>query len=193
MKEKPIIFKAEMVRAILEGRKTQTRRVVKLDGFEGDPVYETENGLHNIIDLCPYKVGQTLWVRETFQISKGDFAPTLEEELTKKPNILYYASDNPRYRDNDKWTPSIHMPRLASRIDLEVTNVRVERVQEISEEDAIAEGVLSISDPSGKSIWGDGFAKACFRKLWDSINVKKGHGWNENPWVWVIEFKRKEK
>ena len=215
MKERPILFNAEMVKAILEGRKTQTRRVIKPQpelsekagfcwkGFYyglGSSEYETKQ---NFIRECsPYgavdnhrftpKTYCRLWVRERFLLSNGDFAPTLEEELTKKPNVMYYASDHPRYRDRDKWKPSIFMPRWASRITLEITDIRVERVQEITGEDAQAEGwnpfnhLFPTVNATDKAwLW--------FKQTWDKINAKRGFGWDNNPWVWVVEFKRIEK
>ena len=151
MKERPILFSAPMVRAILDGRKTMTRRIL------------TER--HG--EYCPYgHPGDFLWVRETFYNSRMDNSmPT------------HYRADN---QDEDFqliWNPSIFMPRWASRILLEITAVRVERLQKISEDDARAEGV------SPETV-------GPFSELWDSINRKPGRTWADNPFVWVIEFKR---
>lgn len=175
MKERGIIFKAEMVRAILDGRKTQTRRIAKIER----PSYTyIENGKlwvdakEGPIEIqCPYRVaGDRLWVRETF---------ALHDKL--KPPIVYYRADDPTcYGSDGAWTPSIFMPRWASRITLEITHVRVERVQEISQADAKAEGMKSSATRS---------AKFAFIDLWDSIHGK-GAFWERNDWVWMLEFRK---
>jgi len=163
MSEKPILFSAPMVRAILEGRKTQTRRAAHVSV----PV-----PLADAARRCPYWA-DTLWVRETW------FSPP-------KPHndCLGYAADNDfphgvAYR----MRPSIHMPRTASRITLRVTSVRFERLQDISWNDALAEGVRA----NGVLPWSPVDA---FRELWDSINFDRAP-WRSNPWVWVIEFERR--
>lgn len=175
MKEHPILFNGPMVRAILEGRKTQTRRVVKPQPNKNilvNRIYDTWN--------CPYGApGDRLWVRETI--------------LTSSDETMLYASGKCRfYPPNEearKWLwkrkinttiPSIHMPRWASRILLEVVEVRVERVQEISPADAIAES-CDVSTHSMPTFW--------FKNLWDSINAKKSFSWFQDPWVWVVTFK----
>lgn len=204
--ERPILFSGEMVRAILDGRKTMTRRVVKQDlasGFDeprglsdieaGYPFVECEDGYHSAKELCPYgQPSDHLWVRETFGY--------LQEPDEHEP--IFYRAD---YSQNDiqtqilpKWKPSIFMPRWSSRITLEITSVRVERLQDISEEDARAEGVECVGktrefhEPLYKNYFlennPDRSAKYSFRTLWDSINGKK-HPWSSNPFVWVIEFK----
>ncbi len=139
-----------------------------------------------------WQVEDLLWVRERFNVTRP-FTGDIDHDLTTQ-TVHYYADDNPRYRDNDKWKPSIHMPRWACRLTLEVKAVRVERVQEISEEDARAEGC----DYDDNPIPPDGFdetgrptARLEFEYLWDSI-AKRGFGWKRNPWVWVIEFERSE-
>lgn len=222
--EKPILFNTEMVKAVLDGRKTQTRRVINRqpsDGwdFETPPVLGSITSPHPKkgkfgvflrrgigtkfpeVDLikCPYgQVGDRLWVRETFVIINID-----EEFKDRVSKPAYKASmdmiekeygdiKNPRgnrFIDSFKWKPSIHMRREYSRINLEITDIRVERVQDITEEDAIREGAMTLSDPSSTSVWGRGFARACFRKLWESINEKRGYGWDVNPYVWIVEFK----
>lgn len=199
--EKPIIFSGEMIRQILAGNKTMARRSIKPQPVNGlfysegfnvwlEPRRKALGRMYKY--KCPHgKAGDHLWVRETFLISNGNFAPTLEEELTKKTNILYYASDNPRYRDKDKWKPSIHMPRWASRITLEITNVRVEKLQDISEEDAKAEGVNSaIAGHSGYEASPVKTYRTGFVYLWNSTYAEKGYGWEVNPFVWVIGFNK---
>ena len=183
MKERPILMAGEMVRATLAGRKTQTRRVIKPqpelapDGkWDWKPRGKWagaigKNGQHNL--RCPYgQPGDVLWVRECF-------SPYLYRD-----GCWYWADGNVAAYDATKPKPSIYMPRWASRILLEVVDVRVERVQEISEEDAMAEGVewKEYAGLANKT------AKKLFRTLWDKINGKK-HPWKSNPWVWRVEFK----
>jgi len=181
MKERPILFSTPMVQAILAGHKTMTRRVAKdIDG--SDPLYETKDGeIIDTVKLCPYGVpGDRLWVRETYMLMFNPYKPD------EKPHI-HYKADYPR--DTVVWKSSMFMPRKYSRILLEITNVRVERVQQITEDDAIAEGcTLMVGVTSGG---GMGLASPCyaFKKLWDKIYAKRGYGWDINPWVWVIEFK----
>lgn len=161
MKERPILFSGAMVRAILDGSKTQTRRVCKLDVRGGMPQPE----LDSLLRCCPYgQPGDRLWVRETW-------AKTYVRQAGAE--WFVYATGDNRTDYGGPWKPSIHMPRAASRITLEITGVRVERLGEISESDARAEGVQSVAE---------------FKELWASIN---GLGsWEANPWVWVVEFRR---
>lgn len=160
MRERPISFSPEMAQAILDGRKTQTRRVIKSQpdeciwfGVRPTPYRhvinpQQPNVVHKNIIKCPYgKVGDSLWVRETWTIN------------------------------------SIFMPREASRITLEITNIRVERLQAISARDVIAEGVWDKTHTLGDFNW-----QREWIEKWDSINKKRGYDWNSNPWVWVIEF-----
>lgn len=180
---RPIIFSGPMVRAILDGRKTQTRRVVK--GMALDWIIDVEFSLefvcHPDNGLCPYgNVGTLLWVRETF-------APHPDG------GHVYRATD-PDWQTTEGWVwrPSIYMPRFASRITLEVTGVYIERLHDISETDALAEGVDAWPDGNfkayGKHSGKFRHAKDSFSSLWESIN---GHGsWDANPFVWVIKFKR---
>ena len=186
---KPILFSGEMVRAILDGRKTQTRRVIKPQPSAG--VRRSVFVLSGLEDghgrelRCPYgRPGDTLWVRETWQaVSGNDRARHIMTHPRPDRGWLEYAAtpraDEPAY----KWRPSIHMPRWASRITLEVTGVRVERLQDISEADAWAEGCEGYDDDvtGGKS----GYREYC--ELWEKINGKGS--WDLNPWVWVVEFK----
>ena len=211
-KEHQILFNGEMVRAMLAGRKFVTRRVVKPQPLEGVnrvvirdgklKTYEDRpSGRIHILEKpdgckCPYGVsGDTLWVRETW--AGVDW---LAYDCDKDPpETIGYRADKSALHmgtpletthwnwDLVKWKPSIHMPRWASRIDLEVTGVRVERVQDISEEDAKAEGVKPmtwLNHPDTTPAY-----RVMFEPLWNSIYAKRGYSWDSNPWVWVIEFK----
>lgn len=193
MTERPILFSAPMVRAILAGTKTQTRRAVKgwpLEwlspsiGFSPEYVAMPENG------ACPYgHPGDRLWVREAFIHEPADYCWEASVSIPCRPASTVYRADQEGDTRGAGWKPSIHMPRSLSRITLEVTGVRVERLQDISEADAQAEGcalecMTPTGDDSGSAIHGPGGYIA----LWESIN---GPGsWDKNPWVWVIEFKR---
>lgn len=192
MKERPILFSGPMVRAILEGRKTQTRRVVKRQGdMEFDPAdphfgpywlsYATEADGEDAKVRCPYGVpGDRLWVRETY-------CEFTEDSPDRMGAGFYYRADLANQSDSAaetmrlngvKWRPSIFMPRRASRILLEITGVRVERLQDISDDDCRAEGY----DRS------HAFPREWFARLWASIN---GTGsWAANPLVWVVSFQR---
>lgn len=202
MKERPILFSAPMVRAILEGRKTQTRRVVKLQpkwrqdilsrGLgdpcpgvlayqEGPGIWHCYGSMNFCEEFCPYgKPGDRLWVRESF----CPYTTTVYSDQGKsvsEPKAIY-AADGGFLLNGYKWKPSIHMPRWASRITLEITEVRVQRLQEISEGDAVAEGVDWSENPLGVT------PVDYFRDLWESIN---GAGaWSQNPWVWAVSFRR---
>lgn len=222
MNERPILFSGAMVRALLAGSKTQTRRVVKMkphqqieerdDGTPWPWMHDGERDADSWM-ACPYgQPGDRLWVRESWQ------GPLLQEfEIDADPDWHYashihqyqnpahceYAADGgpkPEYTDADDvmrqgWRPSIHMPRWASRITLEITSVRVERLQDISIEDAKAEGawgpddsiVQKVADHFGIDIFAANPRKA-FQMLWEQINGPDS--WDANPWVWAIEFKR---
>lgn len=187
VREKPILFSGPMVRAILEGRKTQTRRIAK-EVATLQPGHKWRECLCMEIDpsdtpcvtcACRFdarwEAGDRLWVRETFALHPED------------GSTIYRCDRGGDYQGAAqgyfKWKPSIFMPRAASRITLEITRVRVERLQEISEEDAREEGVPGYSDGSPMDYrWG-------FQMLWDSINGKT-HPWESNPYVWCISFKR---
>lgn len=211
VKEIPILFRPEMVRAILEGRKTQTRRVLK------DKWYQ-KHGLSTLqlpAENCPYGVpgGMRLWVRETWTPGYTHNADDENEddsycEIIYKADMQHhrcktsYSIADKYYRmyseddvGDPKWKPSIHMPRWASRITLEVKSVRVERLQDITSDDCdkeifggdfphnIMPELFGIDEAPGYSI------PECFARVWDSINGKK-YPWSMNPWVFVIEFKR---
>lgn len=212
MKEHPILFKGAMVRAILEGRKTVTRRLVtnvpplgtnsrpvpylnragrQVWGAKAGPVLEMANA------SCPFgQPGDRLWVRESFADLRGtgiEHRPDPAGPLSR----YAYAADSPPGSHSDearkdygiKWKSSIHMPRSASRILLEITDVRVERLQDITYEQAVAEGVYremrvwTATDEGGVC---HKYPVPAFRDLWNST----GGDWDANPWVWVIEFRR---
>lgn len=235
IKERGIIFSGEMVRALLNGTKTQTRRVMKWKSWPDIPVesieehhtpflgsppneysctadhVDVDGNIYVEQDLrCPYGlVGDRLWVRETASYY-GDDSGIRE--------VMAYAADV-ESRKGMKWKPSIYMPRWASRITLEVVDVRVEQVQDICAYDALLEGIQlpelagckMPTRPPEYENWSeskrDDYVKAqaraiymsqladCqdhvdeFSKLWDSINAKRGYSWESNPWVWVITFK----
>lgn len=189
MKEHPALFRGEMVRALLAGKKTQTRRLVTpapelvcehhIEPWDGDP-----DVLHRLLvengRESPYgKPGDRMWVREAFAKTCVAQAPGLGE-------IYVYRDGDNRTDYGGPWKPSIHMPRRACRILLEVIGVRVERLNNISDADCIAEGC-----PGGRAIPGYGYNATpfeCYKWLWESIY---GAGsWKANPWVWVIEFRR---
>ena len=176
MKERPMLFSAPMVRAILDGRKTVTRRIVKARDLEWMDVHQGLREPDNA-ERCHYgQPGDRLWVRETFgHFERNEnFAPGCE---------VFYRADGESLAV-EPWRPSIHMPRWASRITLEVTGVRVERLHACNEVDAIAEGAPWAACGAPQ----EGSHKAGFAQLWEQIN---GHGsWEANPWVWVIEFRR---
>jgi len=219
MKERPVIFNSEMVRAILNGRKTQTRRALNWKRQPYTEMAERDDGSlwpwaedgergGDIWFSCPFgEVGDRLWVREAYQgpLFNFDQMETYLEDTSKfeRPEFCEYRADGgktPEYYDADDnlrygWKPSIHMPRWASRITLEITAVRVERLQGISEEDAKAEGVKPAGDmlPDYPDTFltpkGDfATAKVAFQRLWQSIYGAES--WRANPWVWVIEFRR---
>lgn len=218
IKERPILFNAEMVRAILEGRKTQTRRVIEIpkpyqprdrgNGVELGKITSThpKKGKYGLfvshqhitgesVDLIPCKYGEPgdcLWVRESIQQVIGGV------------NAFYKADGAIVNLDTWCWErstlPSIHLPRGLSRITLKIVSVRVERLQDISEEDAKADGTENWSHEAWGDVVGqcdDPYRAACyqghrkhFQHLWNSINAKRGYSWESNPWVWVIEFKK---
>lgn len=219
---KPILFNTEMVRAILDGRKTFTRRLVKpkYRAFSDECGFQIVTNAHTgkfirveIIDewdSCtrtlppPYLPGDILYVRETWRVNSASYPP-------RRCNIGYKAGGDATFDDiialptvKGEWKPSIHMPKEAARIFLRVKDVRVERLQDITEEDAKAEGIKMVTewpdagyfDYKGKHedgrVWSS--ARECFRwGLWNST-IKPAdlpaYGWDANPWVWVIEFEK---
>ena len=200
MKEHPIIFKGEMVKAILDGRKTMTRRVIKpqpeccqmlRDGrLECSPDGGFDVGVSYV--SCLYgQPGDRLWVRETFFSG----AAAHNKILTKKKHLLFKADHLNHKGLTQHWQPSTFTPRWASRITLEITNIRAERVQEIGEADAIAEGIILKQGMGDAGLLKGYFPGNCdhattsFNILWDSINAKRGYGWKLNPWVWVVSYK----
>lgn len=180
MKEHPILFSGEMVRAILDGRKTQTRRVIKAPKWSTHERAGVDYG-------CPCgTAGDMLWGRENFSPCGCSACEAAWPNKTKH-NVIYQATNQ---MADLLFRPSIYMPRWASRITLEITDIRVERVQDITEQDARAEGV-GVLIPTEASWWiPDRPYASMFRNLWESINLKRGYGWDSNPWVWVIKFAR---
>jgi hypothetical protein len=228
MTERPILFSGPMVRAILEGRKTHTRRVIKLpdDVTEGPRYWTTPSGRPetgytdpgvnywtprgNHIDPCPYGFpGDRLWVRETWAVFDFDGVPydpaayaigykaseCDENDIVDNDAVEWLdapkgqrnlCAKNGNYPDpTGTWRPSIHMPRWACRLFIDVKAIRVERLQDISETDAKAEGLPKPLEPIGVAEWKP---IQWFRMLWDGLNADRGYGWDTNPWVWVIEF-----
>ena len=203
MKERGMIFNGEMVRALLDGRKTQTRRIIKDCTVGRDQISKfiqiekkfigcyPEDVPELIRECCPYGIpGDRIWVREAFRV---------HSRATDVATLVYKASERNSWTEQthrvpvavcntpatpEKWTPSLHMPRWASRILLEITNVRVERLKSISDGDAIREGCSTADMMSGDCV------ADVFARLWASIYGSDS--WNANPWVWVIEFKRVE-
>lgn len=218
IKERPILFSGSMVNAILEGRKTQTRRVLKtqppkwIDKYErsasdlhwlpsgvflSDPSGVLGRGsvsvrMNESPIRCPYgTVGDRLWVRETWR-ERG--SAQREDGKVGVGSTFYsdllYRADGHEY--DGPWRPSIFMPRKASRINLEVTDTTVERLRDISEADAIAEGMIQVgnrwSSDEGQPV--SVSALRAFEDGWHALNAKRGFGWDTNPWVWMIEFRK---
>jgi len=183
--EKPILFNTAMVQAILEGKKTSTRRIFKKP-FEVHPngMITKQRGNERLVPYePPYHIGDTIYVRETWL--KAD------DGLHYKADETFISKEH-REAFGYKWKPSIHMHKEAARLFIEVTDVRAERLNDMNEADAFNEGMSAIL---GENLNVDLLnkskpAKAIFKCLWDSIYSKQGNGWEENPWVWVIEFKK---
>jgi hypothetical protein len=222
MSERPILFSGEMVRAILEGRKTQTRRVMKVQPWpdatvkvgpyhphwidrngESQPGPATFGAVWDHQDIvnggdaglrCPYgQPGDLLWVRETWGHT-GTGVWSVGQVYYAQDGGIIYRADHPNAAGS--WFSPLHMPRWASRITLRITDIRVERLQDITEDDAIAEGValeryVPVSDSAGKHSSGEAESTDPveeYRDLWNKI---KGPGaWEANPWVWVVAFER---
>lgn len=211
VRERPILFSGPMIRAILDGKKTQTRRVIKPQPpqpeqvrakagidfalFQRDdapgiwyvegPVWAVRQLMDPPIPTpswtCSYgEPGDRLWVREAWQAYEPEGRPV-------EGPCFAASGHHPLCRfEGHLWRPSIHMPRWASRLTLELTDVRVQQVQAISESDAYAEGIETgtvVQD------FGMDHARPAFRNLWDSLNAKRGHSWESNPWVWALTFK----
>jgi len=211
-KEKPIIFSTPSIPAIQNLKpgvwpaepidpgkpwKWQTRRIVKDDivnGFDIDIdgkviayIDQATGDSYKLEEICPYPPGARLWVRETFcEVPYEHNHVPIKGGYITIPKYAYKADSERDY--TGIWKPSIHMPREAARIFLQVTNVRVERLQDITEEDAIAEG-MSKTLVDGVTFIS---AKGKFHALWDTLYAKRGHPWENNPWVWVYEFMRIE-
>lgn len=219
-KTRPIIMSGESVRAILAGKKTQTRRSVKRSHIFGRHHGLVDGPLHAdvytesmLAGHCPYGILEDLlWVRETFLLDDYRFtrgplpkASTLPDG-TKFDSVLYFRADGECCQQFEAcpcdegpigWRSPLFMPRWASRLTLEVMDVRVERVQDISEEDAKAEGVpvgevvpVTINGEPGTGVIFN--ARLLYAQAWERINAKRGFGWESNPWVWVVEFRRVE-
>lgn len=216
MKERPILFSAPMVRALLDGSKTQTRRVVKFSRTDFDTFI---NKVPYKSACCPYgRPGDRLWVRETWRIGSWDDGCGVWIDYCDGPDktrrecsdvdmfyrLLEQIGDDLRRQGIEptngtmyewepgqsplRWRPSIHMPRWASRITLEITDVRVQRLQDITPADCVAEGYPS--PPGTRYAQEEIAALDWYRALWESINGPSS--WDANPWVWVIEFRRLE-
>lgn len=205
MKERGILFSGSMVRAILNGHKTQTRRLALFHPAffcKGDEqnkelwVFSTRLNMWQRVSSqdgtasCPYGVpGDRLWVRETWgEDYTGAVAAGNPQQWCRTASVVYRADDHKMSDVGAGWKPSIHMPRWASRITLEIVSIRAERVQDITGEDAKAEGVDSLVHPEAEYF--ERAQQEAFARLWDYINAKRGYGWGTNPYVWVIEFKR---
>ncbi len=220
IKERPILFSAPMVRAILEGRKTVTRRALNAQSLKNidygvqlgechelpseGPLHPNSIGYYT--DFCPFgQPGDRLWVREAFGLQVRNYGGGTGEHIVYRatnPDAIYCKSaEGQEYPV--KWKPSIHMPRHSSRILLEITAVRVERLQDISGDQAVSEGLIWRGQESGKAFYSHAERKyppgahqqfgisgvdavSAFRNLWNSV----GGDWDANPWVWVVEFKR---
>jgi len=232
MIEKPILFSGAMVRAILDGRKIQTRRIIKNQNLSGAPrsfkaydLAEGGYGFENDDDIwkSPYgKPGDQLWVRETWRVGAwkkeglvavdyaADNFPREEwlkvtdseqfERLSQQSTDDAIKANTPIINDRfhwefgkapTRWRPSIHMPRWAARIFLRVTDIRVERLQEITGADVFAEGVDNGKSNHTMGSRYENMQRMAFEDLWDSINGnREGCSWEDNPWVWVVEFER---
>lgn len=206
----PILFSAPMVQAILEGRKTQTRRVItRMNGMSEfvsedgeilsaqDLISKNRYGGRPYRTFCPHgKTRDQLWVRETWAVG-AEYDKVAPSKLPKaaREKVWLRADGGLLEVTQGRWRPSIFMPRWASRITLEITDVRVERVNDISDIDILKEGTpgawvydeYSMSySPNGNT---DSY-RFFFNKLWDKINAKRGHPFSNNDWVWVVEFKK---
>lgn len=198
VRERPILFSAPMVRAILDGSKTQTRRPIK------SPAKNMQRaGMHEkLLALCPFGApGDRLWVREAFAL----IWPGEAEPENVRENAVEYRADGDESRfpgewppetrddpDRPRWRPAVHMPRWASRITLEVAGVRVERAQDVSAEDLLAEGVTRevVAEMLGCRPGNFPTLQDAWRLAW--MHIYGAESWEANPWLWVIEFRRVE-
>ncbi len=217
MKERPIIFSAESVQAILRGTKTQTRRVIKPrppyytgqilgpewyapvkydrwgEMYPGADVFGAYDDSGEWGARCPYGApGDRLWVKEVWAVSKH-YDATKPRDLPDDTQVWWCDATRYNVPDGDwqrgRWRSPLHMMPWASRLTLEVTSVRVERVQEISRADAIAEGVFNYpANTPAEQLFGGPVED--YGLLWDSLNAKRGYPWASNPWVWVVGFRR---
>lgn len=192
--DRPILMSAPMVLAVLAGRKSQTRRLVKPQpgqavhhGYarpDGDFTWCLETG-HGVSDriVCPFgRAGDRLWVRESFRKIMGDTHGWIETDY--RATYVEGSRLGEHFGVKPKWTPSIHMPRCASRITLKITDVRAEQLQAISADDAAAEGWPG---PDAANTIRNGYPIAWYSLLWDQINGRR-HPWASNPWVFAIHF-----
>lgn len=208
MNEHPIIYQTDMIRAYLDDKKSMTRRVIKGIDNKCDELVNTGNNnwqmrwaknnrlpLLEICNIhCPYgQVGDKLWVRENYAEWQGTSECIKNYDMPEeeaKDYIIYKATSKDwsglikDKHNGHPWDirPSIHMPRWASRLTQTITDIKVERVQDITEEDAKSEGIIGVPTAFGL------LYKPAFSRLWDSINAKRGYSWKSNPWVWVISF-----
>ena len=188
MKAKPILFSTEMVQTILAGRKTVTRRPIKPQPAGGIRrsvfVKSGLEDMHGYEIKWPCRIGDVRYVQETWaRIS--DWAE-VDQAVGLFDGYIYRAGW--RDAEHPRWRPSIHMPREAARLFLRVTDVRTERLQDITEKQAVAEGLTPLIDQQTGAVLIS--AKGCFHALWDFIYAAKGCGWGENPWVFVFEFEK---
>lgn len=201
---KPILFSTEMVQAILEGRKTVTRRVIKeklVDEWcnsvmPRDMFCKRSYEKDCFAARAPYKVGDILWVRETW-------APcaTIDSFLTNT-DLFVYRADWLTAAEPPRWRPSIHMPKKAARLFLKVAGVKAERLQDITDTQAILEGFEGVVCDHGmrgvyacEDCMNTGWLEpptVDFMHTWEKLNAKRGYGWDTNPWVWIVEFEKLE-
>lgn len=215
MKERPIIFSGPMVRAILAGKKTQTRRAAGLDRFNESPdlwrlgksaaehhaVFHGPGPCRSMAGaLCRYGcVGDRLWAKERWRIAGDDhiqLQPT--STCTGPQDVIFFGHyADQKERDSHRWRSPMLMPRWASRLTLQIVGINVQRVQAISEIEALAEGLEPPNGPAGTIVptpvgplcLPKSTGRDIFALVWDHLNEKKGLSWRKNPWVWVIEFK----
>jgi hypothetical protein len=202
--EKPILFSGAMVRAILDGSKTMTRRVVKYQPVSPEGAYHRPDGLWvwticggvgiSLPFKCPYSIGETRWVRENLRWDQERGWQYEADGTDVDPSMPAHKI----LQTERNYIPSIHMPRCASRISLKIKEIKIERLQDISEEEAKLEGVpleieikkLQIKKHEATFGYRHTCFKDAFKHLWNILNEKRGFGWDVNPWVWAISFER---